>query len=237
VSGYGEDLAAIHASGFTEIAEAAARELLKRLSHPARVLDLGCGDGTCAALLTEAGHEVHGLDSSSAAIELARERAPSASFEVGSFLDAPFPEKCDAVLAAGEVLGYAIDSRVKADSLPMVLERISAALSPGGVLLFDLATPDRGKASDGRGWTEGDGWTVLVDTESTAEQLTRRIVTFREVRGRYRRGEEVHTLNLHPPAQVLAALGKAGFAAQVLREGYAGLALPPGLTVYLGRRF
>jgi SAM-dependent methyltransferase len=237
VSGYGEDLAAIHAAGFTEIAEAAARELLERLSRPARVLDLGCGDGTSAALLTEAGHEVHGLDLSSAAIELARERAPSASFEVGSFLDAPFPARCDAVLAAGEVLGYAIDSRVEADSLPMVLERISGALNPGGLLLFDLATPDRGKTSAGRGWTDGNGWTVLVDTESTTEQLTRRIVTFREIGGgRYRRSEEVHTLNLHPPAQVLAALSSAGFTAQVLPEGYADLALPPGLTAYLGRR-
>jgi SAM-dependent methyltransferase len=237
VSGYGEDLAAIHASGFTEIAEAAARELLERLSMPARVLDLGCGDGTSAALLTEAGHEVHGVDVSPAAIELARERAPSASFEVGSFLDAPLPAKCDAVLAAGEVLGYAIDSRVKADSLSMVLERISGALNPGGALLFDLASADRGRTGDGCGWTEGDGWTVLVDTESTAERLTRRIVTFREIgEGRYRRGEEVHTLNLHPPAQVLAALRSTGFAARVLPEGYAGLALPPGLTAYFGRR-
>jgi len=237
VSGYGEDLAAIHASGFTEIAEAAARDLAERLSGPARVLDLGCGDGTSAALLTEAGHEVHGLDLSSAAIELARQRAPSASFEVGSFLDAPLPAECDAVLAAGEVLGYAIDSRVNADSLPVVLERISGALSPGGLLLFDLATPERGTTSGGRGWTEGDGWTVLVDTESTAEQLTRRIVTFREIGGgRYRRGEEVHTLALHPPARVLAALRSAGFAAQVLPEGYAGLAPLPGLTAYLGRR-
>jgi SAM-dependent methyltransferase len=237
VSGYGVDLAAVHASGFTQIAVAAAHELLERLSRPARVLDLGCGDGTSAALLTEAGHEVHGVDLSPAAIELARRRAPSATFEVGSFLDAPLPAECDAVLAAGEVLGYAIDSRVRADSLSLVLERISGALNPGGLLLFDLATPDRGRTGERRSWTEGDGWTVLVETESSAEQLTRRIVTFRESGGggRYRRAEEVHTLNLYSPAHVLAALRGVGFTAQVLAGGYAGVAMPPGITAYLGR--
>jgi SAM-dependent methyltransferase len=237
VSGYGEDLAAIHAAGFTEIAEAAARELLGRLSRPARVLDLGCGDGTSAALVTEAGHEVHGIDLSPAAIELARKRATSASFEVGSFLDAPLPTECDAVLAAGEVLGYAIDPRIGADSLPTVLERISAALSPGGLLLFDLATPERGKTGDGRGWTEGDGWAVLVETESNPEQLARRIVSFREIeQGRFRRAEEVHTLSLFPAPHVLALLRDAKLEPQILAQGYDGFVLPPGLTAYLARQ-
>jgi SAM-dependent methyltransferase len=234
--GYGVDLAAVHAAGFTEIAHAAARELLTRLSRPARVLDLGCGDGTSAALLTEAGHEVHGLDLSPAAIELARQHAPTASFEVGSFLDAPLPARCDAVLAAGEVLGYAIDPRVTTDSLSLVLRRISGALSSSGLLLFDLATPDRGQATQGRSWTEGDGWTVLVDTDCISTRLTRRIVTFRDAgEGRYRRAEEVHTLNLYPPAHVLGALHDAGFTAQALADGYADLTMPPGLTAYLAR--
>jgi SAM-dependent methyltransferase len=237
VSGYGADLAAIHASGFTEIAEAAAAELAGRLSRPARVLDLGCGDGTSAALLTAAGHEVHGLDLSPHLIELARRRAPAATFEVGSFLDAPLPAKCDAVLAAGEVLGYASDSRLANDRLATVLQRISGTLEPGGLLLCDLATPERGKTGGARSWTEGEGWAVLVETESTPQQLTRRIVTFRETGGgRYRRGEESHTLHLHSPEDVLSSMRGAGFAAETLSQGYAGLALLPGLTAYLGRR-
>ena len=42
MDGYGEDLAAIHAAGFTEMAQDAARELLGRLPPGARVLELGC---------------------------------------------------------------------------------------------------------------------------------------------------------------------------------------------------
>jgi hypothetical protein len=41
--GYGEDLAAVHAAGFTTVAVAAARELLGRLPGPARVVELGAG--------------------------------------------------------------------------------------------------------------------------------------------------------------------------------------------------
>ena len=52
MDGHGEDLAAIHAAGFTEMAQDAARELLGRLPPRARVLELGCGDATTAALLS-----------------------------------------------------------------------------------------------------------------------------------------------------------------------------------------
>jgi hypothetical protein len=53
---------------------------------------------------------------------------------------------------------------------------------------------------------------------------------------RGRRAEEVHTLDLFEPADVLATLRDAGFAAQALPEGYAGVASLPGVTAYLGRR-
>ena len=66
MDGYGEDLAAIHAAGFTALASAAARELLPRLEPGTCVLALGCGDGTTAGLLTDAGHRVHCIDSSPA---------------------------------------------------------------------------------------------------------------------------------------------------------------------------
>ena len=79
MDGYGEDLAAIHAAGFTALASAAARELLPRLEPGSCVLALGCGDGTTAGLLTDAGHRVHCIDSSPAFIELARRRAASGS--------------------------------------------------------------------------------------------------------------------------------------------------------------
>jgi SAM-dependent methyltransferase len=235
--GYGEDLAAIHAAGFTALAASAARELLEHLPRRARVVELGCGDGTTARLLTEAGHEVLGIDTSRAFIELARERAPRARFRVGSFVDARLPEGRDAVLAIGEVLAYRLDERNEEGALDRVFARAARALRPSGLLLFDLAGPDRVPRTGQRAWHEGKGWAVLVDAETRGRELRRHIVTFRDVgTGCFRRGEETHRLSLHPPSEVLARLRAAGFAARTLPRGYAGEPLPRGLTAYVARK-
>lgn len=109
---YSEDLAAIHASGFTDLARAAAEELISRLSGPCRIVEFGCGDGTTGRELCDAGHQVHGFDVSEAMIGLAKQREPRATFEVGSFHDTAIPA-CAAIIAIGEssatsLLGYAI---------------------------------------------------------------------------------------------------------------------------------
>jgi SAM-dependent methyltransferase len=231
MDGYGEDLAAIHAAGFTALASAAARELMPRLEPGSRVLELGCGDGPTARLLTGAGHRVHGIDSSPAFIELARERAPAASLHVGSFVDAPLPEDCDAVLAIGEVLGY------DGADLGAVLDRVARALRPGGLLLFDLGAPGRAAAGGERVWTEGEGWAVLAAVTVDGDRLTREIVTYREAgAGGFRRAEEMHRLRLYPPGAVPTALRAAGFSARTLPGGYAGEPMPRGLVAYLARR-
>jgi SAM-dependent methyltransferase len=235
--GYGEDLAAIHAAGFTGLAVAAAHELLARLESSARVVDLGCGDGTTARLLSEAGHKVLGIDASPAMIALARERAPGATFRVGSFVDAELPERCDAILAIGEVLGYRFDARSDENTLDRVLGRAAHALRPGGLVLFDLAAPKRMPRGGKRSWHEGDGWAVLVEVTPGGRDLQRRVVTFRKAdSGGFRRSEELHRLRLHSPAEVLARLRAAGFAARTLPSGYARQPLPRGLTAYVGRK-
>jgi SAM-dependent methyltransferase len=121
------------------------------------VLELGCGDGTTARLLSDADHDVRALDSSPAYIDLARARAPRASFEIGSFIDGPLPPDRDAVLAVGEVLGYIAPTSGRAADLDRVLIRITGALRVGGLLLFDLATPRRAPAAAERPGRMGRG--------------------------------------------------------------------------------
>jgi SAM-dependent methyltransferase len=236
VAGYGEDLAAIHADGFTAPAAAAAREVLARLDGPARIVDLGCGDGTKAALLSAAGHAVHGIDASPALIALARERAPDATFAVGSFVDAELP-RCDAVLAVSEVLGYALDPRYGEQTLDAVFARVAGALRRGGLFLFDLAGPGRMPRGGRASVRFGDGWAVLAESRPRRERLHRRIVAFRDGGdGRARRTVEHHRLLLYEPAAVLGRLYAAGFTARALRDGYAGAGSPPGVTTFAARR-
>lgn len=232
--GYCEDLAAIHADGFTMLAEAAAREASGRLAPGSRVLELGCGDGTTAALLSEAGHDVVGVDASPAMTELARTRAPRAEIVTGSFVDAPLPPERDAVLAVGEVLGYQLDERAALDT---VLGRVRDALRPGGLLLFDLAGPGRVPPAGQRAWTEGDGWAVMVDAVEHADVLERRVVAFRDRGdGGFRRSEELHRLRLYRPAAVLERLRAAGFDAEILPRGYDGETLPGTWAAFAATR-
>jgi 2-polyprenyl-3-methyl-5-hydroxy-6-metoxy-1,4-benzoquinol methylase len=89
VEGYGEDLAHIHDAGFGDVAAAASEWLIGRLRSlgiaSGTVADLGCGSGQVAARLVQAGYSVLGVDISSAFIETARRRVPSATFVVESF--------------------------------------------------------------------------------------------------------------------------------------------------------
>ncbi len=98
--------------------------------------------------------------------------------------------------------------------LDRVLARIAGALRVGGLLLFDLATPRRAPAVAKQTWTEGEGWAVMAEVSRAGDELRRPIVTFRDRSGgRFPRGEELHRLRLHRPAEVLGALRAAGFAA------------------------
>jgi len=232
VTGYAEDLAATHAAGFTGLARAAAHELLARMPTGGRILDVGCGDGSTARLLVDAGHEVVGLDLSPAMVELARRNVPEADLRAGSYVDADLGDDYDAVLAIGEVLGYALDERATG-ALDATFARVRRVLRPGGLFLFDLAGPGRAGDDGSTGWTEGDGWAVLYRASEDGDVLKRDIVTFRDPdgSGAYRRSREVHTLRLHRPDAVLATLRDTGFAAHTLR-GYDDVVLPPGWTAY-----
>jgi SAM-dependent methyltransferase len=231
MAGYGEDLAYTHDRGFGHVAEAAASYVLKLLPAAASVVELGCGSGITARRLTDAGHEVHGIDQSPALIALARERAPEARFTVGSFVTEPLPA-CDAVLAINEVLNYLCDEGNTCAALSGLFARIHAALRPRGLLLFDLAGPGVLHGDSRRHFSAGPDWAMLVEYRKQADVLTRHITSFVERGAGYRRSEEVHRQRLYRPDQILPLLRAARFSARSTRGYSPGL----GRHVYLVRR-
>jgi SAM-dependent methyltransferase len=192
------------------------------------VIDLGCGSGIAAALFVDAGYDVLGVDVSEAMVEIARARVPGAEFVSGSLHDVALPG-CQAVVAMGEIASYAgID-----DAL---LRRVREALAPGGLFVFDVATPGRGSS---RSWQSGEGWVVCADAVEDGTSLRRSIVSFREAEdaGGWRRTDEVHELALYDPAAIVESLTAAGFTgAAVLEDGYGPqLELPAGIAVLSAR--
>ena len=221
---YARDLAAIHDAGFGAFARDAAPGLLRRLRRAGiddgLVVDLGCGSGIWARTLTYAGYDVLGVDQSADMLRIARRQAPRARFEQASVVEYA-PPPCAAITALGEVLCYA-------GSLS-VLDRADAEL-----LLFDLATPARGRLTAGRTFTEGDGWLLCNEVTAADSTLRRRITTFtlRAGRGGWRRVDEEHRLTLFDPAEVLAQLHRAGYDGRRRRSYGRELRRYPGLAYF-----
>jgi SAM-dependent methyltransferase len=239
-SGYRADLAYIHDVGHGAIARDAAARLVKELAGLGRlgtVVDVGCGTGILAEAMTEAGYQVIGVDVSEAMVAVARTRAPRAQFRIESFLGTSLPESV-AIIAVGEVLCYGFDSANGDRERAGWFRRAHDALCPGGVLLFDIAGPDRVPLPGShRTFATGPDWAVLAEAsvEAASGMLVRRITSFRRTGALYRRDDEVHRLSLIDPAATLALLRAVGFEAEII-PAYDTVTLPHGVVAFLCRK-
>jgi SAM-dependent methyltransferase len=241
VSSYRQDLACIHDAGYGHFARAAAPVLLEGLRRRGMgsglIVELGCGSGILAAELSQARYDVLGVDLSKSMIALARRRAPKATFRVQSLWEADLPS-CVAVTAIGECFNYLFDQRNTNAALLKLFHRVHAALCPDGLFLFDAAEPGRVPGSGvQRHFREEEDWTVLVSVEEdrAAQQLTRRITSFRRVGKLYRREHEVHQLRLLTGVVLARQLRLIGFRVRLLRR-YGPLRFPPGYVALLARK-
>jgi SAM-dependent methyltransferase len=235
---YGPEQAVIHHREFGGLAANAATRLLGLLEErglrQGTVVDLGCGSGILARIVSEAGYGVLGVDISADMLALAAVNAPAARRIQGSLLDAELPPAV-AVTAIGEALNYATDPRAGLVQLELLTRRIRGSLERGGVFLFDVATPGRnGPGPVRQQWEDFDDWTLYMRAEESADRtrLDRSITIFtRDADGRYRRVDEHHVLVLYTVDSVLALLRRAGFEATV--EGGYGSTDPsiPGWAV------
>ncbi|KAF0194228.1 MAG: type 11 methyltransferase [Bacillota bacterium] len=111
------------------------------LTAGSRVLDLGCGPGLYAERLARLGHSVTGVDFSKRSIEYARESSQEQGLAIEyvykNYLEIDYHEQFDLVLLVYCDLGALVD--VDRD---LLLQKIHAAIKPGGVFIFDVFTDD-----------------------------------------------------------------------------------------------
>lgn len=100
---------------------------LARVGPRARVLDLGCGTGE---LLTLVGGERVGVDRSAAALALARERVPEATFVEADVTALPALGRFDLVMSVGLLQSGALDDRA------LVRTVVQELLALGGAVIF-----------------------------------------------------------------------------------------------------
>ena len=150
-------------------------------------MDIGCGAGTSTRALVGAGFETVAIEPSAAFLEIARKDAPEATFVNASVYDVDIPS-CDAVIAIGEPLTYHDPDADAPARLCRLFRRVSEALSPEGVLIFDMIVVGDETLAN-KTWLEEDDWAVLAETteDRATGSLARRIVTFRKHGGHFRR--------------------------------------------------
>lgn len=112
------------------------------------VLDLACGTGTLACLLTERGYRVTATDGSGEMLTQAMQKA--ADFEEPPlFLCQPMPrlrllEPVDAAVSTTDSLNYLTRTR----DLQETFKRVYRWLRPGGAFIFDVNTPHKLRRMD-----------------------------------------------------------------------------------------
>ena len=112
-------------------------------SPPARVVDVGCGEGRLPRDLKSLGYEVIGLDGSPTLIAAAREADPGGRYEVADAAALPLPD-------ASADLVTAFMSLQDVDDLDRALREVARILVAGGRLRSAIVHPI-GSAGDFRG--------------------------------------------------------------------------------------
>jgi 2-polyprenyl-3-methyl-5-hydroxy-6-metoxy-1,4-benzoquinol methylase len=110
-------------------------------AEPSRLLEIGCGTGTLSRLLNCSRY--HGLDLSSAAINIARQKAESIAhtsgasprtYEVADFHEWPLPPETFEMVVCVDAIAYFYDQQ-------LALQKMAQSLSPSGRLVLTTINP------------------------------------------------------------------------------------------------
>lgn len=183
------------------------------------LLDLCCGTGTLTNVLSRRGYEMIAVDSS---VEMLMEaQAKSADLETPPLFlcqDAAALDlygTVDAAVCSLDGMNY-----IPPEDLPEVFRRLRLFVRPGGLLIFDIRTPDFLRSLDGDIFVD-EQEDVLCLWRADFEEELPAIIYGMDIfsrRGRlWQRESEEHVEYAHEPAALQALLEQTGFHDVCLR--------------------
>ncbi len=193
-----------------------SREILKDRTLPAgSIADLACGTGYAAVELAKEGRSVFGVDLSEEMLEVAYERSAAEGISV-RWIQADI---CDVRLTGKVAAAFCWNDGVNylgsEDRLRAFLSYCFRSLEPGGVLAFDVSTPEKLSSMDGQVYYEIEDdcsyiWENLFDQD--AGECRMHLAFFiRQDDGRYVRQDEEHVQHAFSRESIAAALSETGF--------------------------
>ncbi|KAK1760263.1 S-adenosyl-L-methionine-dependent methyltransferase [Echria macrotheca] len=122
---------------------ASLRWILSQLAESdikrAKIVDIGCGTGRpVCSVLSEAGHDVLGIDISAAMLEAARARVPAAKFEKLDVRDFNPPAASYDVATAY----FSLIAGVTQNDIREIIKKIFGFLKDGGIFVFSTVPLD-----------------------------------------------------------------------------------------------
>ena len=195
---------------FTHLALQVLEKLvLPHLPPKARILDLCCGTGQLAQVLTACGFRVTGLDGSEEMLKFARENAPAAEFIVADARSFKLPHVYHAVVSTFDSLNHIMTL----DELTDVFHKVYATLRKGGLFFFDLNTEEGYKATwhDSFDIVEDDQVCVVRSNYCPGERLAKFNTTIFYLQEGWQRSDFTLFQKCHLEAEVRSALEAVGF--------------------------
>lgn len=177
------------------------------------LLDLCCGTGTLTWLLAERGYEMIAADASPDMLMQAASKAAEVSVpplflcQDASALD--LYGTVDAAICSLDGMNYIPESE-----LPEVFHRLHLFVRPGGLLIFDIKTPEWFRSVDGSVSVDETEdmlclWRAEFDTEENA--ICYGMDIFSKSGSLWRRDSEEHIEYAHSPERLAELLEIAGF--------------------------
>jgi SAM-dependent methyltransferase len=182
--------------------------------RPARSLDLGCGTGTLAILMAEAGWKMIGLDLSKAMLAQAKQKALDAGQAVEFIQQDMRDFRIEGPVALVTSFYDTVNHLLFAEDLQSTFRGVARALLPRGLFVFDVNT----EATFRQLWggathfiDEPRASTVYRTSYDAETRLAKGLVTgFLRRRDHYEKFEEVIIERYWPPEEMAAHLAVAG---------------------------
>lgn len=180
-----------------------------------RVLDLACGTGTVALLLTDRGYQVVGVDQSAEMLAVADTKSQDARDDIywcqQDMRELDLGESFDCVTCLHDSMNYLLI----ADDLRKTFVGVAEHLRSGGLFVFDVNTIGALEAvGDNTLFIEEDGSSVVWKNSYHSEHRIWEVdltLFLRQPDGYYAKSKEIHRERGYPQEELANLLTACGF--------------------------
>ena len=190
--------------------------------------DIGCGSGAFTRRFKRAGFDVSGFDLSeemlAEAVRLTKQEGLNITYVKQDIRSLRLNGRVDFITALTDCFNY-----LPPKDVPRALKKIHAALSKGGVLVFDVSTEYKINRviADNMFGEDGEDFSYLWFNRPFEGGVEMDISVFtKNINGSYDKKEEHHVQYAHSSEFLISALEQCGFAVAEV-EGHLGEEITP----------